>query len=100
MIKVLFLSLNKFLTMEANELREKLTEYIQVADEKKLEAIYTLLEDEIEGEYKWYEDEAFVAELDERVRRYESGEEKGYTEEEAFAIIESKLKEHPPVVHV
>ena len=74
--------------MEANELREKLTEYIKVADEKKLEAIYTLLEDDIENEYKWYEDAAFVGELDERVRKYDSGEEPGYTEEEAFAIIE------------
>ena len=82
--------------MEANELREKLTDYIQVADTKKLEALYILLEDEIESEYKWYEDEAFVAKLDERVRRYESGEEKGYTMEEVHSGILEKLNKQIP----
>jgi len=85
--------------METHELREKLTEYIKVADEKKLEAIYTLLEDDMETEYKWYEDKAFVAELDERIRRYESGEEPGFTMEEVHSAILEKLNK-PIVSHV
>lgn len=80
--------------METNELREKLTEYIKVADEKKLEAIYTLLEDDIENEYKWYEDEAFVAELEEDARKIETGEDKVLTEEEAFAMFQKTIDKH------
>lgn len=34
--------------MTAIALRKKLVDYLQVADEKKLKAIYTLLEDEID----------------------------------------------------
>ena len=81
--------------MEANILRDKLTEYIKVADEKKLEAIYTLLEDDIEGEYKWYEDEAFVAELEEDARKIETGEEKTYTMEEVSEFLkEQKMQRY------
>ena len=76
--------------METNALREKLTEYIKVADEKKVKALYTLLEDNIETDYKWYEDEAFVSELDERTRRLESGEDKGYTIEEMSEFLNER----------
>ena len=85
--------------METSELREKLTEYIKVADEKKVAALYTLLEDDIESEYKWYEDEAFIAELEEDARKIETGEEKVFTEEEAFAMFQDTIDKHK-VAHV
>lgn len=36
--------------MEASGIREKLHRYIEVADEKKIRAIYTILQNEIEAE--------------------------------------------------
>ena len=85
--------------METQELREKLTEYIKVADERKLTAIYTLVEDEIEADYNWWEDKAFVAEMEEDVRKIESGEEKAYSMEEVRAFMQ-KQKDERSVSHV
>ena len=76
--------------MTTAAIREKLYDYIRVADDKKVKAIYTLLEDQIiAAKFDWSQDADFVAELDERVRRYEAGIDKGYTIEE----IENYFKE-------
>ena len=40
----------------ASSLRDKLYDYIRVADDKKLSAIYNLLENEIEETNKWWKD--------------------------------------------
>jgi hypothetical protein len=79
--------------MEATVLREELITYIQLADEKKLKALHTLLMPEQEEiDYKWWKDEAFVKELNEDYKKYESGEEPGYTEEEVYARMNEKLE--------
>ena len=79
--------------MTVAAIREKLFDYIKVADDKKIKAIYTLLEDQMVKEYDWSQDEDFVAELDERVRRYEAGIDRGYTWDEVEAsIVEMKKK--------
>ena len=57
--------------MTATAIREKLYDYIKVADDKKLAAIYNLLEDQIEEYTDWHRDEAFIAELDARVQDWE-----------------------------
>ena len=93
-IRFCVLSLDKVLGMQTSKLREKRTEYIKVADDKKIVALYTLLEDEIESEYKWFEDEAFIAELEEDARKIDSGEEKVLTEEEAFAMFQAPIDKH------
>jgi hypothetical protein len=65
-----------------------------VADNKKVKAIYTLLEDQIIAEkYDWSQDADFVAELDERVRRYEAGIDRGYTWDEVKASLEQMKRE-------
>jgi hypothetical protein len=43
--------------MAPSHIKEKLHHYIDPAAEKKLQAIYTILEDEIEGEYFYTQDE-------------------------------------------
>ncbi|HVS91218.1 MAG TPA: hypothetical protein VHE59_04240 [Mucilaginibacter sp.] len=69
--------------MTTAAIREKLCDYIKAANDKKVKAIYTILEDQIETEpYEWSKDEEFVAELDERVRRYEAGIDRGYSLDE------------------
>lgn len=79
--------------MTTTAIREKLYDYIRVADDKEVKAIYALLEDQIAPAADWSEDEEFVAELDERVRRYEAGIDRGYTWDELeVSIMELKKK--------
>jgi len=80
--------------MTTAAIREKLYDYIRVADDKKVEAIYTLLEDQMTPAWEWSEDEEFVAELDERVRRYEAGIDPGFSIEEAKSSLQEMKKEY------
>ena len=52
--------------MSSTAIRNKLYDYIRVADDKKLYAIYNLLEDEIEQTNEWWKDKKFINELDRR----------------------------------
>lgn len=78
--------------MTTTAIRNKLYDYIRVADDKKLHSIYNLLENEIEQAYEWWKDKEFVAELDRRYDAVESGEDKGYTQAELNASIEKLRK--------
>jgi hypothetical protein len=73
--------------MPALTLREKLYEYIRVADEKKLKAIYMILEDEVEEAAAWWKNKSFISELDKRYKAWERGTEKGYSVSEAKHLI-------------
>ena len=79
--------------MTASTVREKLYDYIRVADEKKLKAIYMMLEDEISEELDWWENAAHMKELDKRYKKWNDGTEKGYTPESietALTMLKSK----------
>lgn len=78
--------------MSTEEIREKLYNYLRIADDRKINAIYTLLEDEITENLEWWQDETFTQELDERYDGYKSGRSKGYTLEEVEASI-NELKQ-------
>jgi len=64
-------------------IRQKLHQFIETAEEKKVRAIYALFEDEIaqdEWEYTegaWIDDKAYIAEMDKRFKELESGKVKG-----------------------
>ena len=58
--------------MTTGAIRKKLAEYMQVADDKKVKAIYALFEDEIEQEEMEYTDE-FKTELERRYEYYKNG---------------------------
>ncbi|HMP99860.1 MAG TPA: hypothetical protein PKC24_08770 [Cyclobacteriaceae bacterium] len=58
--------------MKTTTIREKLTDYIRSADEKKVKAIYTMLESEIAQEDDIWTDK-FLNELNKRTSDYESG---------------------------
>ncbi len=78
--------------MTTAAIRERLYDYIRIADDKKVKAIYALLEEQIVPAVDWSEDEDFVAELDERVRRYEAGIDRAHTWDELEASIEELKK--------
>ncbi len=75
--------------MTTTAIREKLHEYIKEADDEKIKNIYSLFEDQMAPAVDWSKDEEFVAELNERVRRYEAGIDKAYSWEE----LEQSLSE-------
>ena len=72
-------------------IRHKLYDYIRVADDKKLSAIYHLLESEIEQAQEWWKDKAVTQELDKRYKALEDGTDKGFTLEELKSSV-TKLR--------
>jgi hypothetical protein len=89
--------------MNANKsasIRHKLYDYIRLADDKKLSAIYSLLEGEIEETKEWWKDKGFVEEMDRRYEVLESGTDKGYTIEQLQASIHKlRKKRYGSVFH-
>ena len=70
--------------------KEKLHEYIDHADEKKVAAIYTLVEGEIEDRSDLY-DEATLNSLRETSKDYSTGKIKGYPVEESMNRIRKQI---------
>lgn len=64
--------------MNTGTIRERLYDYIRVADDKKVKAIYTMLEDTITEEVKWWDDNRIVDEFQKRYDAWNSGKEKRY----------------------
>ncbi len=74
--------------MTTAAIRNKLYDFIRVADDKKLQAIYHLLENEIEQTNEWWKDKQIVAELDARYNALESGTDKGVTKEQLKSSVD------------
>ncbi len=72
-------------------LKEKLHEYIEHADEKKVTAIYTLVENEIEDTNFVY-DEDTLDMLESRVQEFHDSGHPGYTVEESMEFVKNELK--------
>jgi len=58
--------------MDTATIRKQLHDYIEVADDKKINAIYTMVEDEISASHLEYTEE-LKAELNRRVEYYLNG---------------------------
>jgi hypothetical protein len=78
--------------MTTTNIRHKLYDYIRVAENKKVKAIYTMLEEEIEEVYDHWGDKNFIAELEKRSADFKSGKIKGVKWEDARARILPSLK--------
>jgi hypothetical protein len=76
--------------MTPSTIKGKLHHYIDTADEKKLQAIYTILEDEIEGEYFYTGDE--IKTFYDRREKHLNGESKSYSVDEAHGLIRKNRK--------
>ncbi len=72
-------------------MRLKLYDFIWVADDKKLYAIYHLLENDKEEAKEWWKDKLFTGDLDKRYNAMGNGRDKGVTPEEMKTTI-SKLR--------
>jgi hypothetical protein len=73
--------------MNTKAIRARLHDYVSTAEDKKIESIYSLFEDQMAPAIDPWENEEFLAELDERHRRYEEGIEKTYTMEEVMTEL-------------
>jgi len=63
--------------MNTSTIKQKLYEYIRVADDKKVKAIYTLIEGEMNELYEWWNDKNLIIELECRSADLKSGKDKG-----------------------
>lgn len=72
----------------ASSLRDKLHQYIDVADEQKLQAIYVLLEDDIEWRYSADE----IALLHQRRQNHLQGISTSYTVEASLDAVRKQKK--------
>ena len=75
--------------MRTTQIRQQLHDYIDAAEDKKLKAIYTLLENEITDDHQL--STAQLAILDKRYSDHENGIGKTYTWDETVAIAEKAL---------
>jgi hypothetical protein len=78
--------------MKPSEIRKKLHHYIDTADEKKIKAIFTMVEEEIEETYKHWNDNDFINELKEQEDKYLKGKLKTYTIEQSLSNATSAIK--------
>jgi len=77
--------------MTTTTIREKLATYLQDADEKKLKAIYTMVEDEINTAANDWDDN-FMKELERRHKDSINGTAKTYSWEETKQAAINKVK--------
>lgn len=77
--------------MTTVDIRRQLHNYLEVAGDKKVKAIYTMMEAEIKESAVEYTDE-FKAELDRRYDDYKSGKSKMVTAAESKKRIQKILK--------
>jgi len=53
--------------MDTEIIRQKIFDYVKVAGDEKLEAIYTIIKDDGAEPYEWLNDDELIAELDRNV---------------------------------
>jgi hypothetical protein len=78
--------------MKTTDIRQKLHHYIETAKDKKVKALYTMVEDEIEVTHDYWNDEEFVAELKRRQKAYLTGQTRTHTLPDATAEIKQAIK--------
>jgi hypothetical protein len=79
--------------MTTAAIREKLHNYISEADDIKIKNLYEIFEDQMTPSVDWADDKEFVAELDERFKRWENGTDPGVSIEQAKTSLDILRKE-------
>ena len=75
------------MSMNTTVIRRKLIDYLEIADEKKVKAVYTIFEDEINGQNSFTLSETDIKILDIEREKHLSGKSESYTWEDAKKII-------------
>ena len=75
--------------MRTAQIRQQLHNYIDTAEDKKLKAIFTLLEETIDEDLKFSKEQQ--AELDRRLNDYENGTTQTFTWNETVAFTDKAL---------
>lgn len=78
--------------MTTKTIRERLVNYIQFADDKKVKAMYTMVEDEIVDRLDLWKDPDFLKEIKNRLDEFESGEVEHPTWEEVKLEARNLIK--------
>lgn len=74
--------------MGVTEIREKLHTYISIADDKKVKALFTMIESDLE-KYDWWKNEKFIKELDKEYNDFKAGKAKSYSLQELKKDIQA-----------
>lgn len=69
--------------MNIATIRKKLYEYIRVADDRKVRAIYTIIENNVIEPFEWWNDSELLTELELRSEQIKSGNDPGQLWEDA-----------------
>jgi hypothetical protein len=77
--------------MTTSAIRKKLSDYLQTADDKKIKAIYTMVEDDINTQANDW-DEEYITELKKRGKSFSDGSAKTYTWEETKKAAIQRVK--------
>lgn len=77
--------------MSTGIIRQKLHSYLEIADDKKVKAIYAIIEDDIERSATVYTNE-IRKNLDERYADYKNGKAKMITPQESVKQLQKILK--------
>ena len=77
--------------METSQLRQRLHNYLEVADDKKITALYAIMEDSLNEASVEYTAE-FTKELDKRYADYQAGKQQFVDADESKKRINSILK--------
>ena len=78
--------------MTLSAIRQQLHHYIDIASDKKVNALYTLLEDDIMNKTSHWNNPEFVAEMSSRAKDIETGKDKGRSWEEVQKTANGNLK--------
>lgn len=78
--------------MTATSIRQKLYDYIRVAEDRKIKAIYTMLEDEIDEVHDYWNDKVFIADVESRSSSLKTGKVAGVHWEKAKTQIAGAAK--------
>jgi hypothetical protein len=73
--------------MKTAAIRDKLNDYIRIADDEKIKAMYVLFKNEINAELAWWQNNDFIKELDADYKKWKAGKANGYSVDEVKASI-------------